>query len=263
MDLNLQRPVVFFDLESTGVSVQKDRIVEYSFVKIMPDTSQLSMSGKINPEMEMSEEVIGIHGITNEAVKNAPTFAQKADEIIAFISGCDFGGYNIINYDIPMLDKEFTRAKKVFSFDNCSFLDAQKIFFKREPRTLEGALRYYCDKPLEGAHGAEADTLATIEVFNAQLKRYDDLPTSVEGIHLYCRECNPNWVEPSGRIRWEAGEAVIGFRSNFEKMPLKKIVEDSKGKQFLKWIMKNNFSLEVKDICKKALEGNFPTQVNK
>ncbi|MCK5834607.1 MAG: 3'-5' exonuclease [Lentisphaeria bacterium] len=258
MKLNFTKPIVFFDLESTGLSVQNDRIVEYCFIKVMPDQSRLSMSGLINPEKKIPQEVIDIHGITDERVKEAPTFSDKADEIIAFIDGCDLGGYNILNFDIPMLKSEFDRVKKSFNFDSCAFLDAQKIFFKKEPRNLAGALRFYCDKELINAHGAEADTIATIDVFFAQLDHYEDLPDTPLAIHQYCRECPPNWIEPSGRIRWKGNEAVIGFRSNFEGQTLESVTKDPKGKQFLTWIIKNNFSLEVKQICEEALKGNFP-----
>jgi DNA polymerase-3 subunit epsilon len=263
MNLTFSKPIVFFDLESTGLSIQNDRIVEYCFIKVMPDQSRLSMSGLINPEKKIPQEVIDIHGITDEKVANAPTFAEKADEIIEFITGCDLGGYNILNFDIPMLKSEFDRVKKNFDFDSCAFLDAQKIFFKKEPRNLAGALRFYCDKELINAHGAEADTIATIEIFSAQLDHYADLPKDPQSIHLFCRECPDNWVEPSGRIRWKGNDAVIGFRSNFEGIPLKTVVKDPKGKQFLKWIIKNNFSLEVKTICQEALNGTFPKKGSK
>lgn len=260
MNLNFTKPIVFFDLESTGLSVQNDRIVEYCFIKVMPDQSRLSMSGLINPGKKIPQEVIDIHGITDKMVENAPSFFDKSDEIMAFIEGCDLGGYNILNFDIPMLKSEFDRVQKSFDFESCAFLDAQKIFFKKEPRNLAGALRFYCDKELTNAHGAEADTLATIDVFAAQLDHYEDLQNTPEAIHQFCRECPANWVEPSGRIRWKGDEAVIGFRSNFEGIPLETVAQDSKGKQFLKWIMKNNFSLEVKEICNQALKGNFPTK---
>ncbi len=260
MRLKLERPVIFFDLETTGTSIQNDHIVEYCFIKVMPDGSRNSISGLINPGVTIPPEVIEIHGISNEDVKDAPTFADKADFFIEFLSGCDFGGFNIINFDIPMMVQEFKRANKEFSFDNCNFLDAQKIFFKKEPRTLSAALRFYCDKEHEGAHGAEADVQATIDVLEAQLERYEDLPDSADALHKYCRECNPGWVEPSGRIRWINGEAAIGFRSNFEKCSLKEVVTDNRGKQFLKWIINNNFSLEVKQICQDALNGKFPVK---
>jgi DNA polymerase-3 subunit epsilon len=258
MRLKLKRPVVFFDLETTGTSIQNDRIVEYSFIKINPDGSRSSISSIVNPEINISPEVAEIHGITNDDVKGAPTLADKATEIMFFISDCDFGGFNIIGFDVPMLAKELTRVGYEVNFDDRKLIDAQKIFFKKEPRTLSAALKFYCGREHTDAHGADADTEATIDVLMAQLEKYDDIPETAEGIHKYCRECNPNFVEPSGRIRWNNGEAVIGFKSNFQNSPLKDIVNTPKGKQFLKWIINNNFSLEVKQICKEALKGKFP-----
>ncbi len=258
MLLQADRPIVFFDLETTGLSVQNDRIIEYSFVKIQPDGSRSSLSGYLNPTVKISEESISIHGITPEMVQNSPTFADKADEFIAFISNCDFGGFNIVNFDIPMLDREFKRAKKNFNFELASLVDAQKIFFKKEPRTLSAALNFYCGKDHTGAHGAEADVLATIDVLEAQLDKYDDLPKSAAEIHKFCRECNPNFVEPTGRIRWMGDDAVVAFKSNFQNQRLQDIATLPKGQQFLRWIMNNNFSLEVKTICQDALNGKFP-----
>lgn len=255
MRLQLTRPLVFFDLETTGTNVRQDRIVEYCFTKIFPDQRREMKSGRVNPRKDIPREVAEIHGITNETVKDCPLFQQVAPEIADFLKDCDLAGFNIINFDIPMLSEEFKRSQIDFDFDSAHLVDAQKIFFRKEPRTLSAALRFYCDKEHSGAHGADADVGATIDVLEAQVNKYDDVPATVPELARYCSFTNPGFVEPSGRLRWLNGEVVIGFGQK-NGQSLKKLA--AKEKNFLKWILANNFSLEVKAIVQDALEGKFP-----
>ena len=180
MKLNLKRPIVFFDLETTGVDTAKDRIVEISMVKVMPDGEQIVKTRKLNPGMHIPAEATAIHGITDEDVRDCPTFAQVAKSLEQFIRGCDFGGFNSNRFDLPVLVEEFLRAGVDVDFKRRRFVDVQNIFHKKEQRTLVAAYKFYCDKDLEDAHSAEADTLATYEVLMAQLERYPDLENDID-----------------------------------------------------------------------------------
>jgi DNA polymerase-3 subunit epsilon len=172
LNLNLKKPLVFFDLETTGTNIAKDRIVEYSFLKVMPNGSQQVKTQKINPEMPIPLHSSLIHGIYDEDVKDAPTFKQVAKELSAFLEGADLAGFNIIRFDVPMLVEEFLRNNIDFSLNNRKLIDAQKIFHMMEPRNLSAAYRFYCGKTLEDAHTAEADTKASFEILQSQIEHY-------------------------------------------------------------------------------------------
>jgi DNA polymerase III subunit epsilon len=173
MNLHLKKPLVFFDLETTGTNIAKDRIVEYSFLKVMPNGTQTTKTQKINPEIPIPIYTSLIHGIYDEDIKNAPTFKQVAKELAVFLEGADLAGFNIIRFDVPMLVEEFLRNSVDFSINNRRLIDAQKIFHLMEPRNLSAAYKFYCGKTLEDAHTAEADTRATFEVLQAQVLHYE------------------------------------------------------------------------------------------
>ena len=172
MELNLKKPVAFFDIEATGLFVSKDRIIELSVLKVNPNGSQESKTWLINPDYPISEEASKVHGYINEDLKDKPTFKQKASEIADFFKGCDLAGYNSLKYDIPMLVEEFLRADVDFDIKNRRLIDVQNIFMKMEQRTLEAAFKFYTGNKLENAHSAEADTNATYEILKAQLDKY-------------------------------------------------------------------------------------------
>ena len=181
MKLNLKRPIIFFDLETTGVDTARDRIVELSLVKVMPDGEEIIKTRRLNPEMHIPEEATAVHHITDDDVKDCPTFRQVAKSLREFMEGCDFGGFNSNRFDLPVLAEEFIRAGVDINLKNRRYIDVQNIFHKKEERTLVAAYRFYCNKELgDAAHGAEADTKATYEVLKAQLDRYNDLENSVE-----------------------------------------------------------------------------------
>ncbi len=182
--LNLTRPLVFFDLETTGVHVGSDRIIQICLLKIMPDQSEVVRNYFINPEMPIPASSTAIHGITDEDVKDMPTFRQLASEIATFIGNSDLAGYNSNKFDVPLLVEEFLRTNTEFDLKNRNLIDVQNIFHKMEQRTLIAAFRFYCNKELENAHDAEADTHATMEVFKAQIERYKDT----------------EYTDPSGRV---------------------------------------------------------------
>ena len=178
MELKLKRPIVFLDLETTGVDPAKDRIVEISLVKVQPDGSKEVKTRRINPGMPIPPESTAIHGIADDDVKDEPRFEQIAKSLAAYMEGCDLAGYNSNRFDIPVLAEEFLRAGVDVDLKKRRFIDVQNIFHKMEQRTLVAAYRFYCDRELEGAHSAEADTLATYEVLKAQLDRYPELETT-------------------------------------------------------------------------------------
>ena len=180
MQLNLKNPIIFLDLETTGIDIVKDRIVELSLVKVMPDGTKEVKTRRINPGMPIPEAATAIHGITDDDVKDCPRFEQVAKSLAAYIKGSDLGGYNSNRFDIPMLAEEFLRAGVDIDLKKRKFVDVQTIFHKKEQRTLSAAYKFYCDSDLEGAHSAEADTLATYEVLQAQLDRYDDLRNDID-----------------------------------------------------------------------------------
>ncbi len=254
MKLKLERPIVFFDLEATGINVRRDRIVEICVIKLMPDGERITRTRLINPEIPIPQAAIDIHGITNDDVRDAPPFRQVAQSFFDFLQGCDFGGFHIIKFDIPMLTEEFGRADLMFSVDGCRLIDAQRIYHRKEPRTLTAALRFYCNEDHTGAHSSESDVEATMKVLEAQLEHYADLPNTVDGLHEYCNPTDPNFIDKEGKLRWQNGEVVIGFGQKFG-MDLRTLATSEPG--YLKWIMRGDFNADVKRIVGDAIAGTF------
>lgn len=185
MELKLEKPIVFFDLETTGINIGTDKIVEISILKVFPNGNKESKTWLVNPEVEIPKEASDIHGITNEQVVTEPTFKELATEVSELIADCDLAGFNSNRFDIPLLAEELMRAGIDFNMDNRKAIDVQVIFHKKEQRTLGAGYQFYCGKELEGAHGAEADTNATYEILLAQLDKYDDIGDSVDAISEY------------------------------------------------------------------------------
>ena len=210
MELKLKRPIVFFDLETTGVDTAHDRIVEISMIKIMPDGERIVKTRKLNPEMHIPEAATAVHGITDEDVKDCPRFAQVAKSLAQFLTGCDFGGFNSNRFDMPVLVEEFLRAGVDVDFKRRRFVDVQNIFHKMEQRTLVAAYKFYCDKDLTDAHSAEADTLATYEVLKAQLDRYPELENDIDALADF--SSRGETADYAGRIVYDdKGSEVFGF----------------------------------------------------
>ena len=240
----LKRPIIFFDLETTGVDTAKDRIVEISMVKVMPDGEQIVKTRKLNPGMHIPAEATAIHGITDEDVRDCPTFAQVAKSLEQFIRGCDFGGFNSNRFDLPVLVEEFLRAGVDVDFKRRKFIDVQNIFHKKEQRTLVAAYKFYCDKDLEEAHSAEADTKATYEVLKAQLDRYDDLENDIDKLAEY--SCRAESADYAGRILYnEKGEEVFGF-GKYKGRSVAEVfrIEPS----YYAWMMNGDFPLYTKKV---------------
>lgn len=248
MELNLKNPIVFFDLETTGTNITHDRIVEISVLKVFPNGKQEIKTKRINPEMPIPAESTAIHGITDDDVKDAPTFRQVAKSLADQIEGCDLAGFNSSRFDIPLLAEEFLRVGLDVDFSKKKLIDVQIIFHKKEQRTLEAAYRFYCDRTLEDAHSAEADTLATFEVLKAQLDRYEDLPNDMAKLAEEYSFFNDN-VDLAGRIiRNENGIEVFNFGKHKGK-PVSEVlrVEPS----FYAWMMDADFPLNTKQALTK------------
>ena len=210
MQLQLKNPIIFLDLETTGVDVSRDRIVEISLVKILPGGDREVKTRRVNPEMPIPAEATAIHGITDDDVKDAPPFRALARSLASYMEGCDLGGFNSNRFDIPMLVEEFLRAGVDVDFKRRKFVDVQNIFHQKERRTLEAAYKFYCDRELEGAHSAEADVMATYEVLEAQLDRYPDLQNDVAFLADF--SARDNCADYAGRVVYDdKGVEVFGF----------------------------------------------------
>ncbi len=257
LSISLNRPLVFFDIEATGISPRADRIVELCLIKFTPDKQQISYIYRINPEMPIPSEATAIHGISDEDVATCPTFQDLAPKISAVLEGCDLAGYNIGRFDIPMLTEEFARAGIKFDIEDRKVLDAQRIFHRKEPRDLSAALAFYCDDKHDGAHGAEADVLATIRVFEGQLQRYNDLPHDMDALDEYCNPRKPEWVDRAGRLRWVNGEVALNFGRKKGTL-LRDMIANDPG--FIKWMLRSDFPKDTREIVSKAMQGEYPTQ---
>ncbi|MEN9745436.1 MAG: hypothetical protein RL640_1274 [Bacteroidota bacterium] len=241
MQIILQKPLVFIDLETTGLSFTQDRIVEIAMLKISIDGNRLMKRKLINPERPIPKEVSEIHGITDEMVKDAPSFKQVANEIRQFMEGADLGGYNSNKFDWPLLVEEFLRAGLEFETNDKRFLDVQKIYHLMEPRNLSAAFKFYCNKDLENAHSAEADVTATWEVFLAQLGKYDSLGNSVDSVLKVIGE--DVIIDFPRRMIMENGREIF----NFGKHKGKTVEEVLRNEpSYYDWMMKNDFALHTK-----------------
>jgi DNA polymerase III subunit epsilon len=240
--LQLKRPIAFIDLETTGVSLSTDRIVEIAIIKLLPDGSRQVKRKLINPQMPIPKVTTDIHGITDDMVKDAPTFKQAANEIKVFIDGCDMAGYNSNRFDIPILMEEFLRVGLDVDLSKRKMVDVQHIFYTMEPRTLTAAYKFFCQKELVDAHSAEADVNATIDVFLAQLDRYQNLGTSVESVLEVIGE--DKIVDYARRFSFD-DKGVEVF--NFGKFKGRSVAEVLKAEpQYYDWMMRGDFPLHTK-----------------
>jgi DNA polymerase III subunit epsilon len=241
MHLNLKKPLAFIDLETTGINISSDRIVEIAIIKINTDGTRQVKRKLINPEMPIPPGATEVHGITNEMVKDAPTFKQAANEIKQFIEGCDLGGYNSNRFDIPMLAEEFLKSGLEFDLNDRKLVDVQKIFHMMEQRTLSAAYKFYCDKNLDGAHSAEVDATATWEILEAQLQRYPQLGNTVETILKATGE--DLIVDFARRFVFENGVEVFNFGKH-KGRPVTDVLKQEP--QYYDWMMKGDFPLHTK-----------------
>ena len=244
MELKLTRPIIFFDLETTGVDTARDRIVEISLIKVMPDGEKIIKTRRLNPTIPIPKEASDVHHIHDEDVKDCPTFRQVAKSLRDFMEGCDFGGFNSNRFDLPVLAEEFLRAEVDIDLRNRRYIDVQNIFHKKEERTLVAAYRFYCDKDLNDAHSAEADTMATYEVLKAQLDRYNDLENDVEFLSKY--STRNNCADFAGRIIYDDNGVEVFSFGKYKGQSVEKVFE--KEPSYYDWIMNGDFPQYTKKI---------------
>lgn len=250
MQLNLIKPIVFFDLETTGIRIATDKIVEISILKVFPNGNKESKTWLVNPEIEIPTEATEIHGITNEKVVTEPTFKELAPEINAMIEGCDLAGFNSNRFDIPLLAEELMRAGFDFTMNDRKAIDVQVIFHKKEQRTLSAGYQFYCGKELEGAHGAEADTNATYEILLAQLEKYDDVENSVAALSEF--STHGKRADFAGFILMNEHDEEIFSFGKYKGRTVAEVLKENPG--YYAWIQNADFPLYTKKILKEIKE---------
>lgn len=253
----LDRPLAVFDIESTGLNKKTDRIIDLAIVRIHPDGSQDAHTFRVNPERPIPADSTAVHGITDDDVKDAPTFREVAAEVAALLQDCDFAGFNVLRYDAPLLIEEFTRVGVPFSLEGRRILDAQRIFHRKEPRDLTAALQFYCGETHGGAHGAMEDVMATVQVLDAQFEKYDDLPRNMDELDQFCNPRDPSWADSTGKIKWIDGELAINFGQK-QGARLKALVQTDRS--YLEWILKKDFDEDTKELVRNALNNQYPKQ---
>jgi len=254
MKLQLTRPLVFFDLETTGLNIAMDRVVELSYYKVFPNGTAEGKTLRIKPtmslmgqevQMHIADEASAVHGIHDDDLKDCPTFAEVAGGLAEVFAGSDIAGYNSNHFDIPLLAEEFLRTSVDIDLKQCKTIDAFTIFQRHEPRNLTAAYRFYCGKNLEDAHSADADTMATYEVLLAQLERYDDLPTTVEGLQDYTQGGN-TCADFAGRIVYDAqGKEIFNF-GKYKGQRVSDVLARDPG--YYSWMMQGDFPRYTKNV---------------
>ena len=246
MKLKLERPLVVFDLETTGINVSKDRIIEISLLKIFPEGHEELKTYRVNPGIHIPAETSEIHGIYDKDVMDKPSFKELAPGLVTFLTECDFCGFNSNKFDFPLLVEEFYRVDIPFEIDHRKFIDVQRIFHHKEPRNLKAALQFYCNKNLENAHSAEADTIATWEILKAQMERYEDLPSDLAGLHNMSGQ--NNLADLAGRLVYKGDHIVF----NFGKYRGKRVADIlSRDAGYYKWMMGGDFPSQTKNVLTK------------
>jgi len=253
MGLKLKKPIVFFDLETTGVNVAKDRIVEISILKLHPDGKKEVKTRRVNPQMPIPKESSEIHGIYDEDVKDEPSFKAMAKSLAKFIDNSDLAGYNSNKFDVPLLVEEFLRVGVEFDIENRSLVDVQNIFHKMEQRTLVAAYKFYCGKDLTDAHSAEADNTATFEVLEAQLERYNELENNVDFLSEFSKRTNN--ADLMGRIVFNEDNVEVFNFGKHKGKPVAEILE--KQPSYYNWMMEGDFPLYTKKVLTAIKLRNF------
>ncbi|HRW63580.1 MAG TPA: 3'-5' exonuclease [Bacteroidales bacterium] len=244
MNLNLKKPIVFFDLETTGVDVANDRIVEISLLKILPNGKEETKTMRVNPGIPIPPQVTEIHGISDKDVEDKPKFNELAKTIANYLEGCDIAGYNSNKFDIPLLAEEFLRADIDFDLKKLRFIDVQVIFHKMEQRTLSAAYKFYCEKDLDNAHSAEADTKATYEILKAQIDRYSELNNDMEELSKF--SSHNNNADFAGRIVFDDnGNEVFNF-GKYKGQKVETVLEKDPG--YFSWMLNSDFPLYTKKV---------------
>ena len=250
--LDLVRPLAFFDLETTGLDLAIDRIVELAVLKLLPGGAEETLHALINPGIPIPASASDVHGIRDEDVGDKPTFAQIADRLMQFLEGCDLAGFNVIRFDLPLLKAEFTRAGLVWPEEDRNLVDAHVIYQEKERRDLTAAVKFYCGDDLADAHSALADVRATRRVVEAQIRRYPDLPNSVDGLGDFCREARPNKFADSGYwFAWKSGMLIFAKSKKHKGESLLEVAKCDPG--FLQRMLTKGFPDDTQQIVQDAL----------
>ncbi len=258
--LKLQRPLVFFDLETTGLDPKNDHIVQFAFLRVNPDRTQDEWQELVNPGVPIPPEASRVHNITDEMVADKPLLKDFAPLIIEFLQNCDLSGFNIARFDVPFLQAEMERIGFPIDLRDAKLVDAQIIYHKNEPRDLTAAYKFYCGGEHIDAHDAMGDVRVTLDILDAQLKKYNSIPKTTDGLHKYCVPRTDNrFVTSDRKFMWKNNEAVLSFGKHKGKS-LQFLVENER--DYLVWMQNGDFTEETKAIITDALQGNFPTKEN-
>lgn len=247
MNLKLHKPLCIFDLETTGTNVANDRIVEICIMKVNPDSSRETKTWRVNPEMYIPKDASAVHGIYDEDVADKPTFKEIAPKVMEMISGCDLAGFNSNRFDVPLLAEELLRAETDFDLDKFKLVDVQTIYHKMEPRNLSAAYGFYCGKPLENAHSAEADVLATFEVLDAQVGKYEELPHDVAGLSSFSQ--HKRFADLAGMIHFDEDDQEIFAFGKYKGKRVKEVFQKDIG--YYGWLQNADFPRYTKRIFTK------------
>jgi len=256
--MKLIKPLVVLDLETTGIWIEKDRIIEIGMVKVMPDGKEEVYSSHVNPCMPIPPVVTELTGITDADVKDAPAFAAIAPKVLSFLEGADLGGFNVERFDLPLLAREFTDAGIKFEYANRTIYDAQKVYHLHERRDLSAAFAFYCHQDLKDAHSATADAKATLAILQEQLKRYTPSREDIEALKDFNYKQSSEYFDLERKFRWWNGDLYMTFGKYAKKEPLKVIAK--KDPQYLEWVLDKDFSDEVKTMIQDVLNGHHPKQ---
>lgn len=255
--LQLERPLVCFDLETTGTDPATDKIVEIAALRLDPDGTRAARTRRINPRRPIPPGATAVHGIRDEDVRDAPAFDQIARGLLEFMDGADLAGFNIMRFDVPLLERELRESGLGLDLERRKIVDVMTIFHRQHPRDLGAAVRLYLGRDHAQAHAAEADVAATLEVLEAQLSQHDDLPRDVDGLDAWIRPRPPGAVDRQGKFRWSGGEVVLGFGKH-QGRPLRELAVENRG--YLEWILGSNFPSDAKQLVRRALDGEFPAE---
>jgi len=257
MPLELNRPLAFIDVESTGTSPDRDRIVEIAILRLHPDGREEFLCKRVNPGIPIPPDATAVHGITDADVADEPPFSRYALGIAAVLADSDFAGFGITRFDLPLLRVELWRAKQIdFRWREHGVIDAMAIYHQQHPRDLAAAVRHYCDRDFQHAHSAEEDVRASMDVLHAQLEHHQGLPRTVNGLHRLLNADADDWIDHDGRFAWAGGEATVTFGKNTGRS-LRDLVKSDP--DYLAWMLNADFAAEVKDIVRAALRGEFPS----
>lgn len=255
--LELHRPLVFFDLETTGLDPKADRIVQFAFLRVNPDRSQDEWQELVHPGVSIPPEAVRVHHITDDMVAGKPFFKDFAPLILEFLDNCDLAGFNVVRFDVPFLQAEMERNGCPLDLKKTKIVDVQVIYHKNEPRDLSAAYHFYCGGDHVNAHDAMGDIRVTLEILDAQLKKYNNVPKNTEGLHRYSAPRDSRFVTNDRKFYWQNNDAVLSFGKHKGKS-LQWLVENER--DYLMWMMNGDFTDETKMVIENALRGIFPTK---